>query len=230
MKRLFLLIVLICFLLKPLYSQIDSLGFEIHEKKNVDRKFINSAKLSSSLFLISAFAMPFDKDVRSFRNNYFSSFHQTYDNYLLVAPLGLMYGMKAFGLESRSNWKEMLFVNATSLIIMEAIVFPSKTFIGRERPDGSEYVSFPSGHTATAFACAHLLHKEYGELSPWISVVGYSMATVTGVTRILNNRHWLSDVLFGAGIGILSTELSYKVKDWASKKKNKKRIIIKEAL
>ena len=228
MKRLFLLIALICFLLKPLYSQIDSLGFE--KKTFFDKEFINSAKVSSSLFLASICAMPFDKDVRSFRNTNFPTFHQTHDNYLLVAPIGLMYGMKAFGLESWSNWKEMLFVNATSLIIMEAIVFPSKTFIGRERPDGSEYVSFPSGHTATAFACAHLLHKEYGELSPWISVVGYSMATVTGVTRILNNRHWLSDVLFGAGIGILSTELSYKVKDWAFKKKNKKRIIIKEAL
>lgn len=228
MKRLFLLIVLICFLLKPLYSQIDSLGFE--KKTFFDKEFITSAKVSSSLFLASICAIPFDKDVRSFRNNYFSSFHQTYDNYLLVAPLGLMYGMKAFGLESRSNWKEMLFVNATSLIIMEAIVSPSKTFIGRERPDGSEYVSFPSGHTATAFACAHLLHKEYGQLSPWISVAGYSMAGITGMTRVLNNRHWLSDVLFGAGIGILSTELSYKVKDWAFKKKNKKRIIIKEAL
>ncbi|MBP1645823.1 MAG: rane-associated phospholipid phosphatase [Bacteroidetes bacterium] len=229
MKKFFLLIVSICFLLNPLYSQNDSLSLE-NKKNFFDKEFISSAKVSSALFLASVSAMPFDKDVRGFRNDNFSTFHQNYDNYLLVAPLGIMYGMKAFGLESRSNWKEMLFVNASSLIIMEAIVFHSKTFIGRERPDGSEYVSFPSGHTATAFACAHLLHKEYGELSPWISVAGYSMATVTGVTRILNNRHWLSDVLFGAGIGILSTELAYKVKDWTFKKKNKKRIILKESL
>lgn len=226
MRRIFLIILLICFVI-PLYSQNDSLGFE---KKNIlfEKEFINSAKVSSALFLASFCAMPFDKDVRSFRNDNFSAFHQTYDNYLLVAPLGLMYGMKAFGLESRSTWTEILFVNASSLIIMEAIVFPTKTLLGRERPDGSEYVSFPSGHTATAFACAHLLHKEYGELSPWISVAGYSMASITGFTRVLNNRHWLSDVLFGAGIGILSTELAYKVKDWTFKKKNKKRIILND--
>lgn len=229
MKKLFLSVLSFCFLLNPLYSQNDSLAFE--QKMNFfDKEFITSATVSSTFFLASFSAMPFDKDVRAFRNDNFNSFHYSYDDYLLFAPLGVMYGLKAFGLESRNNWKEMLFANASSLIIMEAIVYPTKNIAGRLRPDGSSYVSFPSGHTATAFACAHMLQKEYGDLSPWISVAGYSMATVTGMTRILNNRHWLSDVLFGAGIGIISTELGYKVKDCVFKKKNRKRLILNDSL
>lgn len=45
--------------------------------------------------------------------------------------------------------------------------------------------------------------------SPWYSVAGYTIATATAYSRLLNNRHWISDVLAGAGIGILSTELGY---------------------
>ena len=69
--------------------------------------------------------------------------------------------------------------------------------------------SFPSGHTATAFMAATMFHKEYGIRSPWYSVAGYTIATATAYSRLLNNRHWISDVLAGAGIGIISTELGY---------------------
>lgn len=82
------------------------------------------------------------------------------------------------------------------------------------RPDGSTANSWPSGHTATSFVGATLLHKEYGlTRSPWFSVAGYGAATATGVMRVLNNRHWVSDVMSGAGIGILSTELGYAIGD-----------------
>ena len=76
-------------------------------------------------------------------------------------------------------------------------------------PDGSAWNSFPSGHTATAFTGAHLLYREYKSLSPWIGIAGYAAATATGVMRILNRRHWLSDVVTGAGIGIASVEIAY---------------------
>jgi hypothetical protein len=82
------------------------------------------------------------------------------------------------------------------------------------RPDGSTANSWPSGHTATAFVGATLLHKEYGlTRSPWWSVAGYGVATATGVMRVLNNRHWISDIMSGAGIGIMSTELGYALCD-----------------
>ena len=61
--------------------------------------------------------------------------------------------------------------------------------------------------TATMFT------KEYGHKSPWVGVGAYSVATATGLMRMANNKHWLSDVLTGAGIGILSTEVGYYFAD-----------------
>jgi hypothetical protein len=103
---------------------------------------------------------------------------------------------------------------------MAALVNSIKYTTKEIRPDGSTANSWPSGHTATAFAGATILHKEYGTtISPWYSVMGYGVATATGVMRVLNNRHWISDVLSGAGIGILSTELGYSLSDLIFKKK-----------
>ena len=82
------------------------------------------------------------------------------------------------------------------------------------RPDGSTANSWPSGHTANSFVGATVLHKEYGlTRSPWFSVAGYSIATATGVMRVLNNRHWVSDVMSGAGIGIFAGEVGYALAD-----------------
>jgi len=77
------------------------------------------------------------------------------------------------------------------------------------RPDGSDYRSFPSSHTAIAFVSATFLHEEYKDRSVWYGVAGYSIATVSGVLRMMNNKHWMSDVLVGAGIGILTTKAVY---------------------
>ena len=102
----------------------------------------------------------------------------------------------------------MLTADAFSAALMAISVNAIKYTAKVQRPDGSNYKSFPSGHTATAFMTATMLHKEYGlTISPWISVAGYSVAAATGISRQFNNRHWLSDVLVGAGIGILTTEL-----------------------
>ena len=88
------------------------------------------------------------------------------------------------------------------------------------RPDGSTANAVPSGHTATAFTAATIMHKEYGlTRSPWWSIFGYGCATTTGIMRTLNNRHWISDVLVGAGLGIISTDLGYMCADWIFKKK-----------
>ena len=92
---------------------------------------------------------------------------------------------------------------------MIGAVTPTKKLTHRTRPDSSTDNSFPSGHTATAFVAAEFLHQEYGEKSVWISVGGYTMATLIGVSRVFNNRHWVSDVVAGGGIGILSTKAVY---------------------
>jgi membrane-associated phospholipid phosphatase len=74
-----------------------------------------------------------------------------------------------------------------------------------ERSNRSGYPSLPSGHTAEVFQLAAILDMEYQDVSPWISVCGYAVAAATGTLRMLNNKHWISDVLVGAGIGIFCT-------------------------
>jgi membrane-associated phospholipid phosphatase len=60
-----------------------------------------------------------------------------------------------------------------------------------------------------AFTGAELLRREYGEEYPWVAVAGYAVAIAVGAMRICNNRHWLGDVLAGAGLGIMSVTLVY---------------------
>jgi len=82
------------------------------------------------------------------------------------------------------------------------------------RPDGSDFKSFPSNHTIAAFMAAEFLHQEYKDQSVWISVAGYTMASTVGSIRMLEDHHWFCDVLAGAGIGILSTKVTYIVYPW----------------
>ena len=136
------------------------------------------------------------------------------DDYSQYFGPALTVGLKLGGYEGRSDWPRLLASAGMSYGIMAVLVNGIKYTAKEMRPDGSQANSWPSGHTATAFVGASLLHKEYGlTRSPWFSVVGYGVATATGVMRILNNRHWISDVMSGAGIGIMSTELGYALCD-----------------
>ncbi len=169
----------------------------------------------------------------SFRQNYdnthsrtrlLTNFHNEIDNYTQYVPFALAAGLNFAGVEGRSDHWRFLASSAMSYAIMAAIVNPIKYSAKEMRPDGSTRNSWPSGHTATAFVSATILHKEYGlTRSPWYSVAGYAVATATGVMRVLNNRHWVSDVLSGAGIGIVSTELAYGISDLLFKGKHLKR-------
>jgi membrane-associated phospholipid phosphatase len=96
-----------------------------------------------------------------------------------------------------------------STLIMATSVRALKKITHSQRPDGSNYESFPSGHTATAFAAAEFMRVEYQHSHPLLSMTGYVAAAATGALRMYNNRHWLSDIAGGAGIGILSTQAAY---------------------
>ena len=153
-------------------------------------------------------------DLRNSRTRLLTNFHSEIDNYTQFAPAVLALGLNVAGVEGRSNLGRFAVSSALAYGIMAGIVNPIKYGAKELRPDGSTRNSFPSGHTATAFVSATILHKEYGlTRSPWYSIAGYGVATATGVMRVLNNRHWISDVLSGAGIGIFSTELAYGISD-----------------
>ena len=143
-----------------------------------------------------------------------TDFKTSIDDYTQFFGPVMTVGLKLGGLEGRSDWPRLLASAGLSYAIMAGFVNGIKYTAKEMRPDGSTANSWPSGHTATSFVGATLLHKEYGlTRSPWFSVAGYGVATATGVMRVLNNRHWVSDVMSGAGIGILSTELGYAIGD-----------------
>ena len=135
-------------------------------------------------------------------------------NMIQYSPAAIMLALKAVGVESRSDWSRMITADIASVAIMTGITNATKYSVKRERPDGRAHNSYPSGHTATSFMCATMLHKEYGEtLSPWIGAAGYGIAATTGIFRVAANRHLCSDVMCGAAIGIFSTEVAYELTD-----------------
>lgn len=162
---------------------------------------------------------------RRLRNDFLPRFHRTLDNYLQYVPAAVLLGMKTIGIESRSSWGRMLLSDAFSSALMGVTVTSLKRTTHVTRPDGSDRHSFPSGHTATAFMTASMLSHEYGYLSPWLSISAYSLATATGLMRMANNKHWLSDVMAGAGIGILSAEFGYWIADALCKDRGLQRAV-----
>lgn len=184
---------------------------------------VDSIASSSRLYRMAYIGVPLvvggiiskteDDHFRSLRNEYLPHFNRHADDYLQFVPAAVMAGLKAAGVESRSSCGRMLASDAFSAVLMTSVVQTLKSTTQVERPDGSNRHSFPSGHTATAFMTATMLNKEYGHISPWIGVGAYTVASATGLMRMANNKHWLSDVLTGAGIGILSTEAGYYIAD-----------------
>ena len=166
--------------------------------------------IPAGLFVLADIACQDNNSVRTSRNFNIPQFSYHYDDYLQYAPGVLTYALKAFGVEGRSSWGRLATSSGISLAIMGATVNTLKSTVHKMRPDNSSNNSFPSGHTSMAFMAATWLHKEYGVTqSPIYSVLGYATATSIAIGRVLNNRHWMSDVLTGAGVGILSSELGY---------------------
>jgi membrane-associated phospholipid phosphatase len=151
-------------------------------------------------------------------NDNYKDFNNHLDDFIQLAPHAAVFGLDWIGIKSKHGFNDKVGLMFTGGIIMLGTVNALKYTTDQVRPDGSAANSFPSGHTANAFFGATILAKEYSDKSPLIAIGGYSVATATGVIRILNNRHWASDVLVGAGIGILSGEAAYIVYPWLKEK------------
>lgn len=133
----------------------------------------------------------------------------TLDDFTQYAPMTATYGLNLCGIKGKHGYGDLTIILGTAYALMGTTVYGLKNITKVERPDGSARNSFPSGHTATAFMGAELLRREYRGVSPWIGVAGYAVAAGTGFFRMYNNRHWLTDVIAGAGIGILSAQAAY---------------------
>lgn len=146
-------------------------------------------------------------------------------------PALSVYGLNALGIEGKHNLKERSIILGTAFVIMGTTVFGMKKLTQVNRPDDSNITSFPSGHTATAFMGAEFLYQEYKDVSIWYGVSGYLVASGVAYLRIYNNRHWLTDVVAGAGFGIISTKVAYWIYPFVKKtlfknKKNKDGIVM----
>lgn len=196
-------------------QQHDSLMTSEDRKKNNALGLI----VPASLIVLGTAAM-LDKDadetflsnfeVREERNENFINFSNHLDDYLQHMPSATVFVLSLSGVKGKHDLPNQLALYLKSEILMLGVVYSLKYTVGESRPDTGAKNSFPSGHTAQAFTAATFLSKEYGHKSVWIIVGAYTAATTVGVFRMLNNRHWISDVLVGAGIGMLSTELVYR--------------------
>ena len=165
----------------------------------------------------------FEKDLnRDMRNKVGNDYEFRIDDYIQYVPIAEMYIADAVGIKARNHWfdqtKNLAFSNLFTAIAIQSI----KRGMNKTRPNGSGY-SFPSGHTATAFTSATVLYHEFKETNSVLAYSGFAFATTTGTFRMLNNAHWFSDVLAGAGISILMTNLVYHIeplKNWNPFKKS----------
>lgn len=180
-----------------------------------------------SLLIISGIAINgngeegFKKEIAEERNEHFPKFGTHIDNYLQFSPIAIAYGLDALGYKSKTDIKNRTAILLKGELLMTGVVFGLKKLTHQLRPDNSGYNSFPSGHTAQAFAAATFLSEEYKSKFKWMPYLAYGIATSVGVLRMANNKHYLSDVLVGAGLGILSMKMSYLTHQYKWNKKYK---------
>lgn len=129
------------------------------------------------------------------------------DDYMEWGMLGWVFVCDLMGKE-KHNWVDQMFLVVMAEGINAAMTRTVKHTVKEIRPDGGPY-SFPSGHTANAFLGAHIAYKEFKDSSPLLAYSGYALALFVAGSRLYNNRHWVADVVAGAGFGILSVELAY---------------------
>jgi hypothetical protein len=99
-----------------------------------------------------------------------------------------------------SRFRAAAYDTSQAVLVNAAYTFAIKSAAHRRRPDGSDQMSFPSGHTSNVFAIATVWSKHYGARA---AVPGYLLAGLVGVSRMAIHRHHLSDVVAGATLGYL---------------------------
>jgi len=127
------------------------------------------------------------------------------DEYLQYVPTAAHLFL-GFGVKSKHNFRDRVLASLTANLLMAAVTNTVKYTVKEQRPDSGKRNSFFSGHTATAFTGAELMRIEYG----WgYGSAAYAVATSVAFLRVYNKRHWVGDVLTGAGVGILSAQAGY---------------------
>ena len=183
----------------------DSIQYN-HPLKFSSKQFIAPALLAASGLALSG---QVKYNFVDFRNEKLPNFYTNADDFLAFTPIAFAYGLDVFGVKSRNDFWNRSAILCKAELMMLATVYGLKYSTKELRPDGSDTHSFPSNHTAQAFLAATFLSVEYGQKIKWIPYAAYTVAGSVAAIRMANNRHFIGDVLVGAGIGILSQKVAY---------------------
>jgi membrane-associated phospholipid phosphatase len=124
-------------------------------------------------------------------------------------PSASVYAMDALKVKTKHDFKQHLILDAGSILITGGIGYGMRLISKHIDAYSENGTKFPSGHAANAFRGAEIVHQELKDQSPVLSYSGYVVATGVGLLRIYNKNHLLTEILAGAGLGILSTKLTY---------------------
>ena len=190
-------------------QQLDSLSAENrHYNFKNHQTYIPLGLMGSALLSTIGGKESLKSEIVEERDEHLFGFRNRLDDYAQFLPHVAVYAMDWAGMKPRTDVQNRSAMMIKGEALTLGLTLLLKKVTNRTRPDGSAY-SFPSGHTANAFAGATMLSIEYGERYKWVPYAAYGLASGVGVMRIANNKHYLSDVLFGAGLGILSMKAAY---------------------
>ena len=204
---------LLIFLVSNLNAQVEFKKDSINKKENL--KFSYKQLIIPSTFMVYGIIGLESDDLKLFNAILKEEVNENIDKKISIddfsqyAPAATVYVLNLGGVKGKNNFRDRTIILGTSYLLVGTSVSALKKITHIERPDGNGFNSFPSGHTATAFAGAEFLWQEYNDVSIWYGISGYLVATGTGLFRIYNDKHWLTDVIMGAGIGILCTKVAY---------------------
>jgi membrane-associated phospholipid phosphatase len=181
----------------------DTIAAIKNQDKISCKKFIAPVALITAGTLVLNAAL--NDDLQSKAGNLFGeNFYIPADNFLPFVPVAQIYLGKSLGFKPKNDFQHQTINMAIANVMAVSVSEIIKRTVKEERPDQSDDLSFPSGHTAIAFTNASLLYYEYKDSNLWYASSGFLFATATGILRIANNRHCTSDILAGAGIGLAS--------------------------
>lgn len=209
-RKAYLICLFLCLnFLTPAFAQPDSTLWKVRPGDVIPPVSLGLA----SLIVQGRISRHLQEDVVS----KYPNFHTRVDDYLPYAPGVVSLGLASAGVKGKHSLGDQVILALLSNIIAQGVTQSLKRIVRYPRPNGEDNHSFPSGHSTTAFTNATILHEEYGQRSVFYSIGGYGTATAVGTLRILNNHHWLADVLMGAGIGIGATKIVYISYPWLQK-------------
>ena len=137
------------------------------------------------------------------------NFYTNAEEFLMWEPSASLYLMDAFKVKTKNSFKQHLILDVGSIIVTGSIGYLMRNVTAHIKEYTMQGTKFPSGHTANAFRGAEILHQELKYNYKIFSYCGYVAAATVGILRIYNNDHLFTEVLAGAGLGIISTKLTY---------------------